>query len=67
MVQRIQLADKKIQEIPPNQTVLIEDDYSITILRDNDKFTLGSDHWLCAYINGKLTVNKKQWNVNYET
>lgn len=67
MVQRIQLADKKIQEIPSNQTVRIEDDYSITILRDNDKLMLGSDQWLCAYINGKLTVNQKRWNVNYET
>ena len=63
MVQRIQLVNKTIQEIPPNQTVRIEDDYRITILRDNDKFTLGNDQWLCAYINGKLTVNQKQWNV----
>lgn len=62
MVQRIQLVDKKIQEIPPNQTVFIEDDYSITILRDNDKFTLGNDQWLCAYINGDFTFNKSQWD-----
>ena len=63
MVQRIQLVNKTIQEIPPNQNVRIEDDYTITILRDNDKFTLGSDQWLCAYVNEKHTVNKKQWNV----
>lgn len=62
MVHRIQLVNKKIQEIPPNQTVFIEDDYSITILRDNGKFTLGNDQWLCAYINGELTVNKSQWD-----
>lgn len=62
MVQRIQLVNKTIQETPPNQSVIIEDDYTITILRDNDKFTLDSDQWLCAYINEKLTVNKKQWD-----
>lgn len=60
MVQRIQLVNKKIQEIPPNQSVIINDDYSITIRRDNDKFTLGNDQWICAYINGKLTANKLQ-------
>lgn len=60
MVHRIQLVNKKIQEIPPNQTVRIEDDYSITILRDNDKFTVDSDQWLCAYINGKLMINRAQ-------
>ena len=63
MVKRIQLVNKKIQEIPPNQDVFIKDDYSIRIMRDNESFTLGSDQWLCAYINGKLTVNKTQWDV----
>lgn len=62
MIKRILLANKTIQEIPHNQTVRIKDDYTIIIMRDNDKFIVARDQWLCAYINGKLTVNKTEWN-----
>ena len=60
MVKRILLVNKIIKEFPPNQSVIINDNYSITILRDNDKFTLASDQWLGAYINGKLMINRAQ-------
>ena len=60
MVNRILLANRAIQEFPPNQNVFIKDDYSIEIMRDNESFTLASDQWLSAHINGKLTVNKTQ-------
>lgn len=60
MINRIQLVNKTIQELPPNQNVSIKGDYSIEIIRGNERFTLSSDQWLSAYINGKLTVNNSQ-------
>lgn len=60
MIKRIELVDKTIREFPPNQNVSIKDDYSIEIIRGNERFTLASDQWLRAYINGKLTVNNSE-------
>ena len=60
MIKRIELVDKTIREFPPNQNVSIKDDYSIEIIRGNERFTLAIDQWLRAYINGKLTVNNSE-------